>query len=273
MSSTKVVLITGCSKGGIGFALAEEFIRRGYITYATARNLSKMDGLPTTSNVHRLELDVTSDENVSNVITTILEEQKKIDIVVNNAGMMVPGAAIDLTMEEAKKTIDTNFFSVLRVAKAVIPVMASRRSGTIVNIGSVAGNVTTPWDGLYDASKAAVHSISETLFMECKPFNIDICLIAPGFTVSNMATNSVLNIPKSTLYTEQIDTIHERVKRIASDDAMPLDKFATKVVNHVTKPHPSFYLTLGGQSGPARILELLPRQFRLNQVWKIFGGK
>jgi hypothetical protein len=70
---------------------AEEFIKRGYITYATARNISKMDGLPTTSNVHKLELDVTSDENVKDVIATILEEQKKIDIVVNNAGMMVPG--------------------------------------------------------------------------------------------------------------------------------------------------------------------------------------
>jgi 1-acylglycerone phosphate reductase len=134
---------------------------------------------------------------------------------------------------------------------------------------------TTPWDGLYDASKAAVHSLSETLFMECKPFNVNVVLVAPGFTVSNMSQNSIdsMHIPENTLYKNELGIIMDRVKRIASDDAMPLDQFANQVVDHVLKPKPAFYLTLGGQASSARLVWFLPSEWRLNYVWKFFGGK
>ncbi|OBZ78692.1 NADPH-dependent 1-acyldihydroxyacetone phosphate reductase [Grifola frondosa] len=154
VTSPKVVLITGCSKGGIGFSLCEEFASQGCKVYATARKLESMEGFAH-ENIEQLKLDVTSDEDVHEVISTVIEREGRIDVVVNNAGAACMGPLIDISMDDIRRTYETNTFSIIRMAKAIIPYMAARKSGTIVNIGSVVGETPTPWSGVYASTKSA----------------------------------------------------------------------------------------------------------------------
>ncbi|KAG6862162.1 hypothetical protein C0995_004244 [Termitomyces sp. Mi166 len=137
---SRVVLVTGCSTGGIGFALCHEFARQGCKVYATSRKVETIGEFSYPS-VEKLGLDVTDDAGVESVVKHIIETEGKIDIVVNNAGYFSAGPLIDQTIEDVKTNFDTNTFAVLRVARAVIPFMAKRRSGVIVNIGSIVGEM------------------------------------------------------------------------------------------------------------------------------------
>jgi len=136
----RVVLVTGCSTGGIGYSLCEEFARQGCKVYATSRKIETIADFGDRT-IEKMCLDVTSDESVRNVLSQVVEREGKIDVVVNNAGVIAPGPLAEQTMEDIKQTFDTNTFSILRVCKAVVPIMAERRSGTIVNIGSIVGEM------------------------------------------------------------------------------------------------------------------------------------
>ncbi|KAH9897829.1 NAD-P-binding protein [Cubamyces lactineus] len=273
MSTSKpVVLVTGCSKGGIGFSLCEEFASRGCIVYATARRLEAMQGF-THPDIHILALDVTSDENVREVVQSVIEREGHLDILVNNAGLGNTGAVIDVDMQEIMRTFDTNVYSVIRMAKAVIPHMAARKSGTIVNVGSIAGEIPIPWGGIYAATKAALHSLSETLYMECKPFNINVVLLAPGGVKSNIAANQAerVQLPAGSLYADYVDSILAKLHMGQRNKPTPTDVFSRQVVDAVLKRPPRRYLTLASMSTTYWILSWFPRTWVLNLFWKRLG--
>jgi 1-acylglycerone phosphate reductase len=113
---------------------------RGYIVYATARKLSSLEGLAHAS-VRKHVLDVTSDQNVQQVVDAVIAETGRIDLLINNAGVLAPGPMADCTSEEIKAVYDTNVFGILRMCRTVLPHMAKRQSGTIVNIGSIVGEL------------------------------------------------------------------------------------------------------------------------------------
>ncbi|KII94121.1 hypothetical protein PLICRDRAFT_153495 [Plicaturopsis crispa FD-325 SS-3] len=274
MASSKVVLVTGCSRGGIGFYLCEQFAEQGCKVYATSRKVETMEGFVHAS-IEKLALDVTSDEDVQVAVQNVLKNEGKIDIVVNNAGVNAPGAIIDLTIEQVKQTFDANTFSALRVAKAVIPHMAERKSGLIINIGSVVGNIPTPWNGTYAASKAALHTITETLWMECKPFNIDVMLVAPGSVKSNISANSLQHyaMPPDSLYKDYFEQIVARISLSQTSGTMPTDAFAKKVVAKALARKPPSYMTLGGNAFMLGALQWLPRAWALWYLWRRFSKK
>lgn len=120
--------------------------------------------------IRTMASDVTKDEDITIVMQKILEEQGKMDIVVNNAGALAIGPVAEVTIEQIRNAFELNTFAALRVTNAIVPSMIKRREGLIINIGSIAGIVTTPWNTLYCAAKAASHSITEGLSMELKPF-------------------------------------------------------------------------------------------------------
>ncbi|KAG2364409.1 hypothetical protein BDR07DRAFT_1401623 [Suillus spraguei] len=245
LMSRKVVLVTGCSKGGIGFHLCERFAEQGCTVYATSRRLETMDGF--NHPVEKRVLDVTNDDDVKLVVQSILEEQGKIDIVVNNAGILA-------------MAFETNTFSILRVAQAVAPSMVERKQGLIVNIGSVAGNVPTPWNGIYCASKAAFRALSDTLAMECKPFGVKVILVAPGAIQSNLSTNqaATLKLSPTSIYKPYFDRVYELLHFSEREGCMATDEFARRVVAKVLSPNPPTYMTLGGNSRLAAFLHWLP---------------
>ncbi|CAE6511514.1 unnamed protein product [Rhizoctonia solani] len=171
--SSPVVLVTGSSRGGIGYSLCEAFAAKGCIVYASARRLETISSF-SNSDIRQLIMDVTSDSSVHKAVEQIVEEVGRVDIVVANAGIPCHGPVLDIPIDYAKQAVDTNVLGVLRLAQAVFPYMASRKRGTFITIGSVGGPTPTPWAGVYAATKAAAHAITETLQMEAKALSPDI---------------------------------------------------------------------------------------------------
>ncbi|KAI0364901.1 oxidoreductase [Pilatotrama ljubarskyi] len=268
----KVVLVTGCSAGGIGFALCEEYAEQGCKVYATARKLESMDGFR--HDVERLRLDVTSDEDVRSVVKTIVDKEGRIDVLVNNAGVLCTGPIIDVSMEEIQRAYDANVFSVIRLCKAVIPHMAARKSGTIVNIGSIMAYLPTPWAGIYASTKAALHSLSDALYMECTPFNVSVVSVTTGAVRSNLATNRLATfrgLPADSLYQRFLPNILQRISMSQGSDTMPAEEYAQRVVAKTLLEKPPRSLLLGGKSWWYMVLAWLPRTFILRMMWRRFS--
>ncbi|KAH9486548.1 Short-chain dehydrogenase cctT [Psilocybe cubensis] len=270
----RVVLVTGCSTGGIGYALCEEFALQGCKVYATSRNISKIADF-SNENIEKLALDVNSDESITQVVKHILEADGKIDVVVNNAGVTSPGPLVEVPIEQVKEVFETNTFAILRVCKAVVPVMAKRGSGTIVNIGSIVGEISTPWSGIYCASKAAVNTLSEVLSMELQPLNISVLHVAPGAVQSNIANNgaSRFSLEPGSLYTDYMSDILRRISSSQGPNSMPSQVFARKVVGNALRKSPPRYMTLGGNATLFKVFKWLPRSIVLYLLWKAYSKR
>jgi NAD(P)-dependent dehydrogenase (short-subunit alcohol dehydrogenase family) len=173
-----VVLITGASSG-IGKACAEHLHARGFRVYGTSRRAPEAPA-PGASGFLQIAMDVTSEDSVAGAMQQILAREGRIDVVLNNAGDGVAGAVEDTSIAEAQRQLDTNFFGVLRVCRAALPIMRAQGSGLIVNISSLGGLVGLPFQGLYSASKFAVEGLTEVLRMEVRPFGVRVTLIEPG---------------------------------------------------------------------------------------------
>ena len=125
-------------------------------------------------------MDVTSDNSVEHAMQLILSREGRLDVVFNNAGDGIAGSVEDTSIEEAKQQLDTNFFGVLRVCRAALPIMRRQGGGLIVNVSSLGGLVGLPFQGLYSASKFAVEGMTEVMRMEVRPFGVRVALIEPG---------------------------------------------------------------------------------------------
>ncbi|KAI0673707.1 NAD-P-binding protein [Trametes maxima] len=265
----KVVLVTGCSEGGIGASLCLEYASQGCKVYATARRLEAMSTL-THPNIEHLRLDITDEASVNTVVDTIIQKEGRIDILVNNAGMTCSGPVIDVDLERIKQTYDTNVFGIIRTAKAVIPHMAARKSGTIVNIGSVVGEVPVPFAGIYASSKAAVHSLTDALYMECRPLGISVVLVGAGGVRTNIIKNMGAHFgapSTSTLYGAYADVIRGEFDPARTANATPPERFARVVVGKSLARAPERYVSVGAGSTLMRVLSWLPRGFLLRFLW------
>ncbi|KIY50436.1 oxidoreductase [Fistulina hepatica ATCC 64428] len=271
--SHKIVLVTGCSDGGIGSYLCASFASRNCLVYATARRMEAMNTLSGT-NITKMRLDVTDDAAVQTTVSTVIEREGRIDIVVNNAGVNAMGPVVEIPLDKVIKTFDANIFSILRVSRAVFPHMASRQSGHIVNVGSVVGAIPTPWNGVYAASKAALRSLTDSLDMECRPFNIRITLLIPGAVKSNIANNEAATVnafSENSLYYKFRQNIADRLWRSQGADAMPTDAFAERVVKQLLHQPPPRYITAGGLIYQFKIMGWLPRTFVLWFLWRLMS--
>ncbi|KIM64547.1 hypothetical protein SCLCIDRAFT_15171 [Scleroderma citrinum Foug A] len=265
----KVVLITGCTAGGIGFHLCEQFAERGCIVYATSRRLESMEGFKH-EKIHTMVMDVTKDDDVQTVVQKVLADQGKIDIVVNNAGALAIGPIGEVTMEQVRNAFELNTFAAVRVSNAVIPSMVKYQEGLIINIGSIAGIVTTPWNTVYCAAKAALHSITEGLSMELKPFGINVMLVVPGGVKSNISKNhaSMFKLPPNSMYKDYEERMIERMNLAANKDSMPTDEFAKQVVEKALCGAPPPYMSLGWNARKVAWYQWLPRQYVLGLMYK-----
>ena len=176
----KVVLVTGASSG-IGQAIALHLVAGGWRVFGTSRGQTAGSG-----GVEMLVMDADDDASVSSAIAAIVEKTGRLDAVVNNAGWALMGPIEDTSMAEARAQMETNFFGVLRVCRAVLPVMHKQRSGYIVNVSSLAGAFGMPFSGIYSASKFAVEGLSESLRLETRGFGVRVVLIEPGDTRSQL---------------------------------------------------------------------------------------
>ncbi len=179
-----VVLITGCSSG-FGKLAALQFARKGDRVFASMRNTSKAGDLEQAKQAEKLQidvvqLDVTDEESVKNAVRKVIDAAGRIDVLVNNAGIAHHGPLEETDDAELREIFDTNFFGAMNVIRHVAPKMREQRSGTIVNVSSLAGRVPPPFSGTYSASKFALEAASESLHFELHPFGIRVVLIEPG---------------------------------------------------------------------------------------------
>ena len=195
----KVAIVTG-SSSGIGYATSLMLARKGFYTYASARNIDKSANLESIANAERLplkliQLDVTDDISVKDAIEKIVLEKGRIDVLVNNAGYALFGAFEDLSLDEIKAQFETNFFGVIRVTQHVLPIMRNtvqNGGGVIVNVSSINGLVAFPVISAYVSTKFAIEGLSESIAYELEPFGIKVILIEPGVIGSNFMKGSVL---------------------------------------------------------------------------------
>ncbi|KAL0536215.1 hypothetical protein IC582_025156 [Cucumis melo] len=277
MDNTVVVLVTGCAKGGIGYEYCKAFAEHGCIVFATDvphRAHQLLD--ESFHKIQTLELDVTSDESVEKAVETIISKHGRIDILVNNAGIGSSGPLAELPLQDIRKAWEVNTLGQLRMVQQVVPHMASRRSGVIVNVGSIVGNVPTPWAGSYCASKAAVHAMSHALRLELMLFGIDVVLVMPGAIRSNFGSATVENVKSQEwkLYKKFKESIEERANASQSGKSTDAEVFARDVVNKVLRKRPPKQIVSGHLSGLLSILSWLPlwlrdlyfsNRFNLNQ--------
>jgi NAD(P)-dependent dehydrogenase (short-subunit alcohol dehydrogenase family) len=193
------VLITGTSKG-IGYETALAFARCGYQVHATMRNTEQCPRLPETIAREKLPItisamDVNSDDSVRDAIRGIVVRHGPIDVLVNNAGIERFGSIEELSTEDFRASMETNYFGALRCIKAVITSMRERREGTIINISSVAGTFCHPPATPYCASKWALEALSEGLACEMKTFGVRVALVEPGIIDTAMARRIGENAP------------------------------------------------------------------------------
>ncbi|RYP01783.1 hypothetical protein DL764_006070 [Monosporascus ibericus] len=202
-ASKKMVLITGCSDGGIGASMAKILHEKGYYVFATLRNTSKAGTLMGLNDVEILELEVTSKES----ITRCAEQVRKrsggtLDMLVNNAGRDFLMPLLDTDVEDAKKFFDVNFWSVLAVTQAFAP-MLIKAKGVIVNHSSIVWNLLIPWGGVYSSSKAAVKQLSEILRVELEPLGVRVVTALIGAVDTQIFDNShpdSFNMPSDSYY-------------------------------------------------------------------------
>lgn len=180
----KVILITGASSG-FGLLTSARLAAQNHRVYATMRDPGKKGDLLAEisrrgGTVEILALDVTKIDTIKAAVKHIVEKEGRIDVLFNNAGYGIGGFFEDLTQEEIRAQLDTNFFGQQNVAREVIPVMRRQRSGHIITLTSIAGLYAMPAFGAYNASKWALEGFCESLYYELKPFGIKVCVIEPG---------------------------------------------------------------------------------------------
>lgn len=178
MNSKKVAIVTGGSSG-IGAATALALHARGFVVYAAARRVERMAVLER-AGVHVVPLDITDESSVAAAVARVLDEQGRIDLLVNNAGYGSYGAFEEVPMDEARRQLEVNVFGLARITQLVLPSMRAARSGRIVNVSSIGGKITTPLGSWYHASKFAVEGLSDALRNELAPFGVDVVVVEPG---------------------------------------------------------------------------------------------
>ena len=185
MLDQKVVLITGASSG-VGQSTARLLSQRGYKVFGTSRNPAIANTIPS---VEMLPLDVRADDSVRACVEAVSTRGGRIDVPINNAGHEMAGALEELTPEESRLQFETNFFGVVRMVNAVLPLMRRQRRGSIINVSSLSGLSPIPFLGIYSASKFALEGYSEALRHEVKPFNIQVSMAEPSFLKTPMMNN------------------------------------------------------------------------------------
>jgi len=248
----KTALVTGASSG-IGEETARTLHKLGYTVYAAARRTDRLKQL-TAIGIHALTMDVTDDESMSSGIEKIITETGRIDVLVNNAGYGSYGAIEDVSLDEARRQFEVNVFGLGRLTQLVLPHMRAQRSGTIINISSMGGRLTTPLGGWYHATKYAVEALSDALRMETAPFGIDVVVIEPGgirTEWSGIAADHLDETAEGSAYASQIKAVANSMRSESTNKRQsPPSVIADTVEKIVTARKPRTRYVVGFAAKP-----------------------
>ncbi|BAY50385.1 short-chain dehydrogenase/reductase SDR (plasmid) [Scytonema sp. HK-05] len=249
-NTDKVWLITGSSTG-LGRALAQAVLERGYHLVATARQPEQLkelnDRYP--DRITTIALDVTNAQSIQQAIEAALNAYNRIDVLVNNAGYGTVGAIEEVNDDDIRRQFDTNLFGAINVTRAVLPTLREQRSGHILNISSANGISAFAGVGIYSATKFALEAISEALAQEVKPLGIKVTIIEPGSSRTNFSSRALSTL--SHQINDYAQTSGKIVQRLQERDGkQPNDpaKAAAAMIQVVESDNPPLRLALGKDS-------------------------
>ena len=256
---SQTILVTGASSG-IGQSTARLLAERGFTVFGTARKPESGKREPFTM----LALDVRSDESVRACVAQVITKAGRLDVLVNNAGYAIMGAAEETSVEEAKAQFETNFFGIVRMVNAVLPGMRAAGAGKIINISSLAGNTAIPFSAFYSATKFAVEGYSESLWHELRPFGISVSLVEPSFVNTPIGEASPVAARPVAAY----DATRERMlakfgQSLAA--GIPAEQVARSVLQIVESKEPGLRYRVGARG------TWLPR-LRNVVPWKVYAA-
>ncbi len=198
MAEDKVAVVTG-SSSGIGLLTAVELALNGYRVVATMRNLESRGRLEEAAHKagvrDRLDLrrlDITEFDSLPGAVDAIVRDHARVDVLVNNAGFSMAGFAEDMTLDELRRQLETNFFGNVAMTKTVLPTMRAHKSGHIITVTSVAGRLGQPMLSAYCASKFALEGWSESVRIEVHSLGIRVVLVEPGSYGTDIWTRNVV---------------------------------------------------------------------------------
>jgi NAD(P)-dependent dehydrogenase (short-subunit alcohol dehydrogenase family) len=245
----KRVLITGCSSG-FGLLTAVEAAKAGYEVIATMRNLKKAEYLRQVldqvgANAAIEPLDVTDHIQIAQ----IAQKYGHVDILINNAGILVMGSFLDISEAEMRTVFETNFFGIVTLTRAIVPGMIQAGSGRIINVASLAGRIGHPFNAAYGASKHALIGFSRSIRVELRPFNIQVVSVEPGYHKTEIIRANA-NVAENFYNPDSPMLQYNRgFLRLMSDEIIPLAGEADRVVRTLLKimaaPHPRQHYIVG----------------------------
>ncbi|EOO03321.1 putative short-chain dehydrogenase protein [Phaeoacremonium minimum UCRPA7] len=271
MSETKrTVLITGCSDGGMGAALAAAFHKAGLHVYATARNPAKMEQLASMG-IETLAMDVESEAS----ITACVSKVPTLDILVNNAGAQFLMPVVDINIAEARKLYDLNVWAYVAVVQAFLPLLLKSK-GMIVNQTSIGAVTTLPFQAVYNSSKAAMAMITDSMRLELQPFGIKVIDLRTGIVKTNLIKNlqdvKQPSLPEGSIY-EPAKEVLENVMRQEGFETQGVEliPWAEATVQALLKKNPSSVIWRGEQALLSRVTAIFPHGL-FDAIIKKFTG-
>ncbi|WP_031425442.1 SDR family oxidoreductase [Flavimarina sp. Hel_I_48] len=252
MDTKKVWFVTGASKG-LGLALVNKLLAEGYSVAATSRNSTALHEAISEESASFLpiEVDLVNENSVAAAVSKTIEKFGKLDVVVNNAGYGQLGTLEETTDLESRQNFDANVFGSLNVIRNAMPHLRAQKSGSIINISSIAGMTGdfAGW-GIYCASKFAVVGFTESLAAEVKEFGVHATVVYPGYFRTDFLTSGSLRTPKNEIasYTaaRQLQTTHE--KDIHGNQPGDPEKAAWALLELVNMENPPVNLVLGSDA-------------------------
>ena len=268
----KTAIVTGASSG-FGLLCVIELAKRGFEVIATMRDLSKSDQLLEKSkqekvyhSIHLHLLDVTSKKSIE-IFSKFCREFQSIDILVNNAGVAVGGFSEELLVEDYRRQFETNFFGVIGVTQAILPIMRAQGKGRIINLSSVSGKMGFPGLSPYVASKHALEGYSESLSLEVQPFGIDVILIEPGSYQTNIwRALGTIQFPNQSPYHPYMTSLLQVMESGKKGYGEPIEvaKLIAKIASQRKKPKLRYVIGRGVKRNlilksvlPGRMIEKL----------------
>lgn len=255
------IIITGSSTG-IGFALAEYFGKKGHQVFGLSRK-------PADSEYFKTVLtDITDNAQVQNAISEILKIEKRIDVLINNAGMGMVGAVEDSTQDEILKLFNLNLVGSVQMMTAVLPVMRDQKFGKIINISSIGSEMGLPFRGFYSASKSALDKVTEAIRYEVYPWNIDVCSLHLGDIKTKIAESRV-KTKVSDPYKKTFEKVYALMNSHVNEGAEP-EAVATYIENLLSKKSwkAHYYFGKFGQKIGVPLKWILPQNFYENLMKK-----
>ncbi|MEY3989614.1 MAG: hypothetical protein RI985_695 [Chloroflexota bacterium] len=266
---TQTILITGASRG-IGLATARLLQQQGHTVIGTCRNPAQAD----VTDIELVALDVTQSDSIDACMHQIQHQERTIDVLINNAGYDLYGAAEEVGFDELYDQVDTNFLGAVRMTLAVLPQMRARRAGKILNLSSIGGLLALPYNSAYAASKFALEGFSESLRYEMLPFGVFVSLVEPGAVQTGTLDRSLV-APRTShpAYHAPRAQLMQQMQQLATDEGIDLDQLAHIIARIVATPNPALRYPVGGLARFMPFIKhMLPQRWFEAFIMRRFGA-